>query len=71
MHTCHAFGCPIEIPPKLFMCKKHWFSLPKKLRTRIWAEYQPRQEVTKNPSSDYLEIATTAIMWLRIEEGKY
>ncbi len=63
-HLCHAEGCQKAVPPKMFMCKPHWFSLPKRLRDAIWATYRPGQEVTKDPSPEYLEVAHEAIRWL-------
>lgn len=45
----------------MFMCKRHWYMVPKHLRDAIWANYRPGQEVTKDPSSEYLEVAMQAI----------
>jgi hypothetical protein len=67
-HTCHAHGCAVAVPPKMFMCRTHWFKLPKGMRTAIWAEYVPGQEVTKTPSAAYLVVANMAINWLREQE---
>lgn len=67
-HTCHAHGCAVAVPPKMFMCRKHWFTLPKGMRDAIWAEYVPGQEVTKTPSAAYLEVAQAATNWLREQE---
>ena len=69
-HKCHAVNCDIEIKPKLFMCRKHWFSLPLETRIAIWDNYQRGQEVTKTPSKSYLEITKAAIEWLAKKEGK-
>lgn len=60
-HTCHAHGCTVEVPPKMFMCKAHWFKLRKRTRDAIWAEYTPRQEITKTPSMRYLAVQQYAI----------
>lgn len=64
-HTCHADGCTMPVPPKMFMCRTHWFKLPKRLRDRIWATYRPGQEIDKRPSLAYLEAAKNAIKWLK------
>lgn len=61
-HTCHARDCTTEIPPSLFMCKKHWFMLPASMRTLLWKEYEKGQEISKKPSTGYL---------LRAEECRY
>ena len=63
-HLCHAKGCPAPVPPKMFMCKPHWFMLPKATRDRVWAVYRPGQEITKDPSNAYMDVTTRAIAWL-------
>lgn len=63
-HLCHANGCNVPVPPAMFMCKPHWFALPKRLRDRIWATYVKGQEVTKTPTPEYLRAAREAIKWL-------
>lgn len=68
-HTCHATGCDLAVPPKMFTCRRHWFRLPKSYRDAIWATYRPGQEVTKDPSPEYLEAARAAVRYLeRIED---
>jgi len=64
-HTCHAIGCRIEIPPKLFMCPEHWYKIPQDLRDQVWHHYKPGQEIKKNPSSSYLSVAKAAIVAVR------
>ena len=63
-HTCHWPGCELEVPPKMWGCKKHWFMLPKPLRDEIWATYRPGQEITKTPSPDYLVAARKVRDWI-------
>lgn len=60
-HTCHAHGCEVAVPPKMFMCKRHWHSLPKEFRDAIWREYTPGQERTKTPTPRYLAVQQLAI----------
>ncbi len=67
-HTCHARGCNVAIPPKLFMCKHHWYSVPKLLRDAVWAAYRPGQEVRKNPTVAYLDAADAAIKAAAVAE---
>lgn len=69
-HTCHAEGCEIRCPPAMFMCRPHWFSLPKYLRDAVWAVYIPGQERRMDPSDEYLEVARNAIEWLATKEGR-
>jgi hypothetical protein len=63
-HACHATRCRTEVPPKMFMCRPHWYRLPKSYRDAIWAAYRPGQEVTKDPSLEYLEAAMAAVRYL-------
>jgi hypothetical protein len=46
-------------------CKTHWFMLPKRLRDRIWATYRPGQEITKTPSTAYLEAVSAVQAWIQ------
>ena len=69
-HTCHATGCEIRVPPRMFMHRAHWFALPKAMRDAIWAMYRPGQEKTKDPSPEYLDAAFAAIRYIAEKEGK-
>jgi capsular polysaccharide biosynthesis protein len=66
-HTCHAKKCLVEVPPKMFMCKRHWYRLPKRMRDKVWELYVPGQEVTKTPSPEYLAHTAECIrfVWAR------
>lgn len=64
-HTCHWPGCGKQVPPAMWGCKSHWFALPKALRDRIWRTYQIGQEVTKTPSSEYMDAADAVQQWIR------
>lgn len=46
-------------------CKTHWFTLPKRLRDRIWATYRSGQEIDKRPSETYLDAAKAVQEWIR------
>lgn len=63
-HTCHWPGCTKHVPPAMWGCKPHWFALPKRLRDRIWATYRPGQEITKDPSREYLAAADDVQHWI-------
>lgn len=63
-HTCHWPGCGKEVPPAMWGCKGHWFTLPKRLRDRIWATYRRGQEITKSPSPEYIEAALEVQKWI-------
>jgi hypothetical protein len=64
-HHCHWPGCELEVPPKMWGCRKHWFKLPAHLRARIWATYVPGQEITKTPSPEYIEVAQEVQKWIK------
>jgi hypothetical protein len=63
-HTCHWPGCDKPVPPGMWGCKAHWFTLPKTLRDRIWATYTRGQEVTKTPSQAYMKVALDVQEWI-------
>ena len=63
-HTCHWPGCNLEVPPKLWGCKPHWFRLPKRLRDKVWASYRPGQEIDKRPSMEYLGVVQEVECWI-------
>jgi hypothetical protein len=59
-HTCHAPGCTLQVPARMFACRTHWFALPQKIRNAIWREYRDGQEVDKKPSLRYLAVQQLA-----------
>jgi hypothetical protein len=69
-HTCHAMDCNVAVPPRMFMCRRHWFMLPKTMRDAVWSAYVPGQENRKDPTDRYLHIAMTAVRWLAEKEGR-
>ncbi len=69
-HICHARGCATEVPPKLFMCLKHWKQVPKYLQKEIWFHYRPGQEVDKKPTKEYLDVTDEAIEHVAKKEKK-
>lgn len=69
-HHCHAIGCEVEIPPAMLMCRGHWFAVPKPLRKEVWRLYRRGQEVTKDPSPEYLAAAHAAIAAVAAKEGR-
>ena len=60
-HKCHAEGCNVAGPPRLLMCLKHWRMVPRHLQKEVWRYYRPGQEITKDPSPEYLEVMQKAI----------
>lgn len=71
IHVCHANGCVLPVPRRMFMCKTHWYRLPKAMRDAIWQAYRPGQETGRvEPSAEYLRVATEAINWLAQQESE-
>lgn len=68
-HTCHATGCKAKVPPEMFMCRRHWFTLPKPLRDRVWATYRPGQCDDWQISHEYAEAAREAVRYIAAKEG--
>jgi hypothetical protein len=60
-HTCHARGCTKRVPPKMLMCLAHWKMVPLALQREVWRTYKPGQEITKDPTGEYLDAADAAI----------
>lgn len=63
-HGCHWPGCTAQVPPAKWGCLVHWRKLPKRFRDRIWASYEPGQEQTMTPSTEYLEVAAEIQEWI-------
>lgn len=68
-HHCHATGCKIRTPREMFMCKRHWFMVPKSLRNRIWETYRVGQCDDLRPSKAYCEAAIEAVKAVAAKEG--
>jgi len=68
-HHCHATNCSRDVPPSMFMCKAHWFSLPKAMQRKIWATYRRGQEDDKQPSRAYCLAAIEAVTFIAEKEG--
>ncbi len=69
-HTCHWPGCAEQVPPAMWGCRRHWFSLPKRLRDRIWLTYRPGQEADMSPSMAYLNVADEVQAWIKENAGR-
>lgn len=69
-HACHATGCLRPVPREMFMCKPHWFAVPKPIRDRIWRAYRDGQCDDMNPSREYCEAAKAAVAAVATKEGR-
>lgn len=63
-HHCHWPGCERQVPPAMWGCRSHWYSLPGDLRRDIWRSYAPGQEATGRPSAAYVAAARAAEDWI-------
>jgi len=54
----------------MFMCRRHWFSLPKRLRDRIWAAYRHGQCDDWEISHAYAEAARECVRFIAAKEGR-
>lgn len=54
----------------MFMCRRHWYMVPRTLRSAIWRTYSPGQEIRRDPSPEYLRAAIDAVKVVaQIEAG--
>ena len=61
-HTCHAVGCSVVVAPKLLMCRRHWFMVPRDLRRAVWLHYVEGQcDLDPPPSKEWHTAADRAI----------
>lgn len=69
-HTCHATDCDVKVAPQMFMCRRHWYMLPKAMRDAIWRTYRPGQCDDWNISHEYAEAARAAVRFIAAKDGK-
>lgn len=68
-HTCHADSCTVPVPRKMFMCKRHWYTLPKSMRDEVWLAYALGQENDWGlVTDDYLEVTQRCIEYVAARE---
>lgn len=72
VHRCHWPTCITPVPPRMWGCRKHWRMIPQILKDKLWKAYVVRQEVNKNPTMEYLQVAMEIRLWARneIKEGR-
>lgn len=68
-HTCHATACDKPVPPEMFMCRPHWFSLPRFMRGAIWEHYREGQCDDMKPSVGYCKAAKVCVEYLAERDG--
>lgn len=60
-HACHAHGCDVDVPPRMFCCRAHWYSLRREMQDAVWREYSEGQEQRKDPTARYLAVQQRAV----------
>lgn len=68
-HTCHARGCTAPVPPKFLMCRKHWRMVPPALQRAVNNAYRLGQEITKEPTAEWMRAAEAAIDFVAAKEA--
>ncbi len=69
-HRCCWPDCEVFCPPRNYMCARHWFVLPVRLRDRIWDAYRPGQEYGLAPRHPDWEVANNEVQeWIK-ERGQ-
>lgn len=68
-HHCHATGCQVTVPPTMFMCRWHWYQLPKAMRDRVWQTYRPGQCDDWRITHAYAEAARAVVRHIAALEG--
>ena len=51
------------------MCRRHWFSLPKRLRDEIWRTYRRGQCDDWNITQAYSEAAKACVRFVAAKDG--
>jgi hypothetical protein len=69
-HHCHAAGCKVSTPPKMFMCRRHWYMVPESTRARISRAYRPGQCDDWKITSAYVDAAKAGVKAVAEKEGK-
>ena len=63
-HACHANDCEVSVPPRMLMCLKHWWMVPKEIQRRVNANFSMRQCVPAagvRPTKEWFSAAHDAI----------
>ena len=63
-HVCHAIKCEKDVPPKMFMCGRHWKRLHPTLQKLVWRYYEPGQEIRKVVSLEYIMVTDFAKLYI-------
>ena len=68
-HSCHAIACKTRTKPEKFMCRRHWFYLPRNIRSAVYLHYRDGQCEDWKISNAYADTAQRAIRIVAEQEG--
>lgn len=70
-HHCHANGCEVATPPRLFMCAKHWKMVPLSMQAAVWKAYRNAPtRAARLQSYEYMTACADAVEHVAKKEGK-
>ena len=69
-YVCQAAGCKTIIPPSMFLCRVHWFSLPEPMRAEIIVEELARETKDNLPNAALVAAVARAREWIAEHAGK-
>jgi hypothetical protein len=58
---CPIPGCGQEIDPSRLMCRRHWYTVPKEVRDRVWATWRSGQGAYSREHQDAVRAAIAAV----------
>lgn len=61
MHRCPAPGCDEKVHSEMYACRRHWYMIPMKLRTRLWRTYRDDGQL----SPQHLQAMNACAEWLQ------
>ncbi|HEY9617697.1 MAG TPA: hypothetical protein V6C64_12685 [Microcoleaceae cyanobacterium] len=67
MHKCAAKDCPINVPPHLLMCLRHWTMVPQNIQTQVYQGWR-RQQRSPKRVEQYWQARQSAIGAVRQQE---
>lgn len=62
-HPCPARSCGVPVTHDKLACRRHWYTVPKDLRDKLWAAYSDR---AAHPMA-HLQAVGAVSRWLRGE----
>jgi len=70
VRSCPIPECTRDIDLSRLMCRRHWYTVPKELRDRVWATWRSGQGAYSGEHQDAVRQAISAVMVALAEAGK-